>query len=68
MKRQSRDFGVVATPSPHPSPRWGEGDDLSLSPRLKDEHRPFPPRPTGERVPEGRVRGAEPITFATPQR
>ena len=47
-----------AAPSTRPSPRRGEGDDVSLAPGLQEQPGHFfPPRPHGERVPEGRVRG-----------
>jgi hypothetical protein len=44
-------------PSPHPSPRRGEGDELSFSPSSEGRPGFFPLAPIGERVPEGRVRG-----------
>ena len=46
-----------ALPSPRPSPRRGEGDDLSLTPCFEHRPRHSIPRPNGERVPEGRVGG-----------
>jgi hypothetical protein len=54
-------FGVRApkrTPSPHPSPRWGEGDRFDLRRALPARRRRSPSlRPDGEKVPEGRMRG-----------
>src|SRR5205823_6134973 len=45
-------------PSPPPSPHRGEGDDC-LPPHCRAGRlRPRFPRPAGERVPEGRVRGS----------
>jgi hypothetical protein len=44
-------------PSPHPSPRRGEGDELSFSPSSEGRPGFFPLAPIGERVPERRVRG-----------
>ena len=35
----------------------GRGDDLSLTPRLVEKALSFSPRPDGERMPDGRVRG-----------
>ena len=45
---------------PHPSPRRGEGDDLSPRPGYGKRTAFLPPRPDGERVPVGRVRGLLP--------
>jgi hypothetical protein len=44
-------------PSPHRSPRRGEGDELSFSPSSEGRTGFFPLAPIGEREPEGRVRG-----------
>ena len=35
--------GLSRPPSPHPSPRGGEGDDSALSPRYSERPRVFPP-------------------------
>jgi hypothetical protein len=40
-----------------PSPRRGEGDELSFSPSFEGRPGFFHLAPIGERVPEGRVRG-----------
>jgi hypothetical protein len=40
-----------------PSPRRGEGYELSFSPSFEGRPGFFPLAPFGERVPEGRVRG-----------
>jgi 4-amino-4-deoxy-L-arabinose transferase-like glycosyltransferase len=50
-------FPSHEAPSPQPSPRRGEGDDLFLTPAPKKRQGFFLPRPSGERVPVGRVRG-----------
>ena len=50
---------TARTPSPRPSPRWGEGDRLFPSATVYSlgdgRHRPL--LPSGEKVPEGRMRG-----------
>ena len=40
---------AFAAPSPHPSPRRGEGDDVSLAPSFQERPGRFPPSPTGSR-------------------
>ncbi len=45
-------------PSPQPSPRRGEGDDLSRETSFEGVRGLFPPLPVGERMPEGQVRGS----------
>jgi hypothetical protein len=47
-------YRVSAAPSPHPSPRRGEGDDVSLTPGLRERPSRFPPlAPTGRGCPKG---------------
>jgi hypothetical protein len=58
--RLSRSFvfpGNQAAPAAIPI---GAGDDLPLAPSFQEQPGRFPPRPHGERVPEGRVRGPGP--------
>ena len=45
---------AFAAPSPHPSPRRGEGDDVSLAPSFQEQPGRFPPSPP---------RGVVPLSF-----
>ncbi len=53
----NRPGATIFAPSPHPSPRWGEVDHLAIARSFAKRQIPRSPRPGGERVPEGRVRG-----------